>query len=159
MFRTTRALFRLARITEPDKDELIAFSRLLPGLVYERFDALYPLARALLQGLRAEGVCLHVATHWTVGMARGLLAGGGILAFISVPIFGMDATGTFEKDYVYLALKVDALPECCLVVDSDPAALARAGAAAMQTARVRDGAGVCEVLEMILKQRHVVGDG
>lgn len=146
MFRTTRALFRLVSVAEPGKDELIAFSRVLPGLVYERFDALYPQARALLEMLRVEGVCLHVATHWTVGAARGLLAGGGAAAYFAEPIFGMDATGVFDKDYVYLALKVGASPECCLVVDGDPLSLAQARAAGMHTALMQGENDFAKVL-------------
>jgi beta-phosphoglucomutase-like phosphatase (HAD superfamily) len=137
LFRTTRALFRLVGATEPAKDELITFSRVLPGLVYERFDALYPEARTALQRLRGVGMYLHVATHWTVAMAQGLLAGGGVTAFFSEPIVGMDLTETFDKDYALLALKVKSAPESCLVVDNDPQALERAHGIGMHTLLVQ----------------------
>lgn len=138
LFRTTRALFRLAGIAEPDKDELIAFSRVLQGLVYERFDGFYPQARAVLEQLREDGVSLHIATHWTTSMARGLLKGGGLSAYFSEPIIGIDVTESFDKDYAVLALKVNAAPEASLIVDSDSISLERARSAGMQTALIQD---------------------
>ena len=150
LFRTTRALFRLAQVAEPDKDELIPFSRVLPGLVLERFDALYPQARGTLERLRAEDVCLHVATHWTVGAARGLLAGGGVSKCCSELIIGIDVTEVFDKNYAYLALKVGASPECCLMVDSDLEALTQARSVGMHTVLVQGEDDLAKVLTVSL---------
>jgi hypothetical protein len=70
-------------------------------------------------------------------MAQGLLAGGGVTAFFSEPIVGMDLTETFDKDYALLALKVKSAPESCLVVDNDPQALERAHGIGMHTLLVQ----------------------
>jgi phosphoglycolate phosphatase-like HAD superfamily hydrolase len=155
LFRTTRALFRLAQVAEPDKDELIPFSRVLPGLVLERFDALYPQARGLLESLGTEGVFLHVATHWTVGAARGLLAGGGVSKCCSEPIIGIDVTEVFDKNYAYLALKVGASPESCLVVDTDPDSLERARNVRMQTVLMQSEDDLEKVLTVPLNNRFL----
>lgn len=148
MFRTTRALFRLAKIPEPEKDELIAFSRVLPKLVYERFDALYPQVQPLLEKLHTDGVCLHVATYWTAAMARGLLTGGGVLTYFSEPVLGMDVTESFAKDYDVLALKVGAAPEACLIADSDPLSLEQARQIGMHPALVQSGDDLVKIMAL-----------
>jgi FMN phosphatase YigB (HAD superfamily) len=109
----------------------------------------------LLEKLHTEEVGLHIATHWTVAAARGLLLGSGVLAYFSQPIFGMDVTCAFEKDYAYLALKVGVSPECCLVVDGDPTALGRAGDAGMRTALVERGSGLSYLLGIVLKPQEI----
>ena len=134
-----RDLFRLANAPEPDKNTLITFSRTLPDLVYARFDALYAEAPALLSELYDAGIHLHVATFWTAGAARGLLAGAGVLPCFSDPTLALDVTESFEKDYALFPLKADTSPERCLVVDANPRTLERARAAGLYTALIVDG--------------------
>jgi beta-phosphoglucomutase-like phosphatase (HAD superfamily) len=136
MFRVTRALFRRMDVVEPPKQELIAFSRILPEMVLVQFDALYPDTRELLQRLHQTGLCLHAATFWTAGMARAALVGGGVFEYFYDRITGLDTSGRFEHDYVQLALSVRTPPENCLLIDRDVSALARARAAGMQTAQI-----------------------
>lgn len=154
LFRTTRALFRLADAAEPDKDALIAFSRVLPDLVYARFDALYAEAAALLSELYVSGLHLHVATFWTAGAARGLLAGAGVPSCFSDPIIALDVTESFEKDYALLPVKAGVAPEYCLVVDANPRALERARAAGLHAAPVVDGRSLREALHNALLMPH-----
>ncbi len=150
LFRTTRALFRLANVPEPEKDALIAFSRMLPELVYARFDGLYDGAAALLETLHTAGHRLRVATFWTEGAARGLLAGAGVLPCFSAPMIALDTSQSFDKDYALLPLRIAAPPQDCLVVDANPRALERARAAGLLTALVADSHALRETLSALI---------
>lgn len=132
LFRITRALFRISRMPTPPKAELIQFSRVLPELVCSRFDALYPGTKALLHDLHRTGFCLHAVSYWTTGSTRAALVAGGVAECFGDRIFGIDETGRFEHDFLYLARKADVRPEHCLVVDRDKTARENARAAGMR---------------------------
>ncbi len=74
IFRTTRALFRLTGIPEPDKSELIALSRELPGLAAEGSDVLYPEVPEVLAELDDAGLLLGVISHAPTNQIRAVLA-------------------------------------------------------------------------------------
>lgn len=151
LFRVTRALFRLAQMPEPQKEDLAAFARVLPDLALARFDAFYDDAHVVLAELHAAGLCLHVATFWTAGAARGLLAGAGALSYFSEPMIALDVSESFDKDYALLPLKTGVPPEHCLVVDTNPRALERARAAGLNAAQVTEGQPLRQVIEAVLR--------
>jgi beta-phosphoglucomutase-like phosphatase (HAD superfamily) len=150
LFRAAHALFRLAQVPEPEKDDLIAFSRILPDLVFARFDAFYDDVGTLLAELHAAGLRLHVATYWTAGAAHGLLAGAGVLPYFTPPTIALDLSESFEKDYALLPLKTGVPPDQCLVVDANVRALERARAAGLNVARVAEGHTLRQVIEGVL---------
>jgi FMN phosphatase YigB (HAD superfamily) len=131
MFRTTRALFRLAGRPEPEAAALAALSRELPYLATRECDTLFPDVRGVVERLREAGYILGIASHATSQQSRGTLEGGGLAGFFAGPILGPDVTGHFVKNRDYY-LSAGLPPERCLVVDDSPDGILGAKAAGMR---------------------------
>jgi FMN phosphatase YigB (HAD superfamily) len=148
--RVTRALFRLAKVTEPDKDEIALLSLELPATAPAYGDALYEDARIVVKQLHGKGYQLGVVTHALAGQARAALRGANVLDYFTAPIVGMDTVEQFDKDRMYFIkaahlAKVE--PAQCLVVDTHEATLAEAKSAGMQVIRLnRDAAASDKVI-------------
>lgn len=139
LYRTTRAMFRLAGMAEPPKAELSQLSRELPGLVTWTCDAFYPDARPVVEALYRAGYILGVTTHALHEQARGLLHGARVLDHFAGPIVGADTADCYEKDRMYflkVAQMAQVAPEDCLIVDDVARYTAAARAAGMHTAQV-----------------------
>lgn len=137
--RVTRALFRLAAVPEPGMAVLEPLARELPELAGQGCHALYPEVRQVLARLHQAGYILGIASHASSGLARGLLAGGGVLDWFAGPILGPDETGRFQKDAAFY--QQSALPpEECLVIDDDPDGVHGARQAGMQALLLCRGA-------------------
>jgi putative hydrolase of the HAD superfamily len=142
-YRTTRALFRLAGVTEPEQSALMALARELPYQATRLCDTFYPDAKAVIPQLHAAGYVLGIASHTLTGQARGTLEGAGMLRYFSGPILGPDFTGEFAKNRAYYqsALRDGLPPESVLVVDDKPDGIQGAKAAGMRAVHLlREGA-------------------
>ncbi len=138
VFRTTRALFRLTGAPEPDKAELTALSRELPGLAAQNCDVLYPEVPEVLRQLDAAGLVLGVVSHSLIAQIYASLA--PVLPYFKGPIWGADNSGRFDKDverFLSTALGVSAAPENCLMLDDKQEPLLNAKRAGMQTIQIR----------------------
>jgi HAD superfamily hydrolase (TIGR01509 family) len=136
LLRTTRGMFRLAGVREPDMRTLTALSREIPGLATRRCDALYPDCRAVIEQLAADGFVLGVTSHAITVQAQGLLAGAGIRQYFSGPIVGPDTAERFQKDgtfYRFAARKAGVRPEECLTIDDTAMCVSGAKRAGMYT--------------------------
>jgi FMN phosphatase YigB (HAD superfamily) len=137
IYRTTRALFRLVGVPEPHHTEILELSRELPGLVVEGCDALFPEVRDVLKQLRAAGYILGTASNAILPQVRSTLAGGGILDEFQGPLMAADVAEQWAKDEQYyrlVALRADADPDQCLVIDDQLAPLQGARDAGLCTA-------------------------
>ncbi len=138
IFRTTRALFRLAEVPEPAHEELIALSRELPGLATEGCDALYPEVPEVLAELDGAGLLLGAISQAPTNQLRAALA--PVLRHFKLPIWGADASERFEKDierYRFAAAHAGAAPRNCLVLDDKISPLLNATAAGMHAIQIR----------------------
>lgn len=139
LYRTTRALFRITRTPEPDKQTLTALSREIPGAVTRSCDALYHDARSVIERLAGAGYTLGVTTHALSTQARGVLEGARVLAAFNGPIIGPDVADHFEKDetfYRFAMLQAGVAPEHCLTVDDSTHCILGAKAAGLHTVQL-----------------------
>jgi FMN phosphatase YigB (HAD superfamily) len=153
--RVTRALFRLAKVTEPDKDEIAALSQELPATAPACGDALYEDAHIAVKQLHSQGYQLGVVTHALAGQAQAALKGANVLDCFIAPIVGMDTVEQFDKDHMYFiktAHRAKVEPAHCLVVDTNEAALAGAKSAGMQFIRLSRDAAASDKVITNLKQ-------
>jgi FMN phosphatase YigB (HAD superfamily) len=132
MLRTTRALFRLTGISEPDLPTVTALSRELPYLATCKCDAFYPDAREMVQHLHRAGFVLGIATHATTPQTRGTLVGAGVLECFDGLLLCPDVTGRFQKDEQFF-LSSPVPPENSLLVDDSPGSISGAKASGMHT--------------------------
>lgn len=138
LFRTTRAMFRLARMPEPPKAELAALSRELPGLAARNCDALYPETAEVVRQLDDAGLVLGVISHATTPQVRAVLE--TVLVRFKGGVWGADASERFEKDeqrFRGAMLYAHAMPENCLMLDDKIAPLVNARRAGMQAIQIR----------------------
>ncbi|MEP7290825.1 MAG: HAD family hydrolase, partial [Chloroflexota bacterium] len=158
LFRTTRALFRISGVPEPEKAELTALSRELPGLAARECDALYPEAAAVLEELDAAGLVLGVISHAISIQVRATLE--SVLPYFKGGIWGADSAERFEKDvqrYQAAALHARTAPENCLMLDDKIAPLVNARRAGMHSIQIRrDAATTPYANGMILPDLHGV---
>lgn len=134
MFRTTRALFRLAHFPEPPPEEIKTLARHLLEFAPEACPALYPDVLPVLEQLFAAGYQLGIAAHAPSYQAKGILRGSQIAHFFAAPLVGPDLTEEFEKNAAFYgcAARLAAVsPENCLIVDDHPKAIGGAQAAGM----------------------------
>jgi FMN phosphatase YigB (HAD superfamily) len=132
MLRTTRALFRLTGISEPDLSTVTALSRELPYLATRNCDAFYPDSRAIIEQLYEAGYSLGIATHSITAQARGTLTGAGVIDYFQAAFLCPDVTGRFQKDEQFF--RSANLPfRNCLLVDDSPGSIRGAKAAGMHT--------------------------
>ena len=137
--RVTRALFRLAQMTEPAQSEVAALSMELPANAPSYGDALYEDARIAISQLNGKGYRLGVVTHALAGQAQAALKGANVLDCFSAPIIGVDTVNQFDKDKMFFIKAVhmaQAAAANCLVVDDSEQAISGAKAAGMVTVRV-----------------------
>lgn len=138
MFRTMRALFRLAGAAEPLKHTLTELARTLPGRAARRIDALYADAAPVLA--RLAPVCgLGVSAYFPADHTRGILEGGGALAYFDAPILTPETAERFERDSDYFLLaarRANAAPADCLLISADVRALAAAESAGLRVAPI-----------------------
>jgi FMN phosphatase YigB (HAD superfamily) len=141
LYRTTRALFRLTHIHEPERKELQALSRELPALISLHCDAVRPEVRTLVALLDKHGCQLGITSHVLENQARALLHGGQMRQHFKAPIMGVDTLGQFTHDvlcYQRVSVRSGASPQQCLIVDRALPHLEAAKAAGMQTAWLTD---------------------
>ncbi len=134
MFRTTRALFRLAQLPEPPPEDIRILAQQLLELAPEACPALYPDVLPVLEQLLAAGYRLGIASHAPSYQARGILRGSQIEHFFTAPIVGPDISEEFEKNaafYDYAARLASVSPKNCLVVDDHNKAIQGAHATGM----------------------------
>jgi FMN phosphatase YigB (HAD superfamily) len=138
-YRTTRALFRLGGVPEPEQSAITALSRELPYQVTRLCDTFYPDAKAVIPQLHAAGYVLGIASHTLTGQARGTLEGAGMMQYFSGPILGPDFTGEFAKNQAYYraVLREGLQPADVLVVDDKLDGIQGANAAGMRTVHLR----------------------
>ena len=153
--RITRALFRLAKVTEPQKDVISALSLELPSTAPAYGDAIYEDARIAVKQLHDEGYQLGVVTHALEGQAKAALKGANLLDCFTAPIVGMDTVEQFDKDRIFFIktahlAKVE--PAQCLVVDTSQEALTGAKSAGMQVIRLNRGAATNDKIITNLNQ-------
>jgi FMN phosphatase YigB (HAD superfamily) len=151
--RVTRALFRLAKVTEPDKSDLAVLSLELPATAPACGDALYDDARTAVKHLHGKGYQLGVVTHALAGQAQAALRGANILDYFAAPIVGMDTVEQFDKDrmfFIKTAHLAKVAPVQCLVVDTSEAALAGAKSAGMRVIQMKRNASESDT-EVITK--------
>ncbi len=156
MFRTTRALFRLACAPEPEKAALTALARELPALASRGHDALCPEAAKTLQALSGAGIVLGVISHRTAAQLQALLE--PVLPHFRGTIWGADNAERFDKDvprYLAAASRAQAVPGNCLVADPNRRALVQARAAGMQTLPVGHGRMLLALLDACLSREGV----
>jgi FMN phosphatase YigB (HAD superfamily) len=127
--RTTRALFRITNIPEPDRPTLTELAQNLPYLVSCRCDALYSDVKPVLERLYGAGYTLGIASYLTSVHARGILEGGDILTLFKGSILCPDLTERFSKDRDFFGtVNTD-----CIVVDAQVEGLRGAKAAGLRT--------------------------
>lgn len=139
LYRTTRALFRLVGVPEPDHAELKELVKTVPAHAPRNCDALYDDVRPVINSLHNSGYVLGIISHALVEQARATLQGGRIIHYFQGPIIGPDSIGRLCKDRVFLeyaARKAQIPPSQCLVVDDDPVVISSAGEAGMFTVQV-----------------------
>ncbi len=137
IFRTTRALFRLTGRPEPDKAELTALSRELPGLASQGCDVLYADVPTVLAQLDDAGLMLGVISHSLTGQIYASLA--PVRHHFKGAIWGADNSEHFDKDverFTAAAQFAGAAPENCLFLDDKRPPLVNARRAGMQTVQV-----------------------
>lgn len=138
IYRTTRALFRLTGAPEPDKPELTALSRELPGLAAQGGDVLYPEATEVVERLDEAGLILGVISHSLINQIHASLA--PILHHFKGPIWGADNAGRFDKDVQRFRSAADsagAALENCLMLDDKQEPLLNAKRAGMHAIQIR----------------------
>lgn len=138
-FRVTRALFRLAKVTEPEKSEISALSMELPATAPAFGDALYEDARIAVKQLHQKGYQLGIVTHALEGQARASLCGANMLDYFTAPIVGVDTVEQFDKDkmfFIKIANLAKVEPEQCLVVDNSEQAIIGAKSVGMVTVKI-----------------------
>ena len=138
LFRTTRALFRIAGVPEPSKAELTALAHELPGLAALDSDALYPEAVDVVRQLDDAGLVLGVISHAIANQVQATLV--QVLPHFKGDIWGADTSERFEKDvqrFRSAALSARAAPENCLMLDDKIAPLVNARRAGMHTIQIR----------------------
>jgi FMN phosphatase YigB (HAD superfamily) len=138
MYRTTRAIFRLASQPEPPRSELMALSRQLPQFASARCQASYSDVRKLVKTFKRNGMSLAVFAPMSAGQISGLLLGGEILNCFD-RIIGFDTVERFnyDADYWKLAvIKAKAATEKCLVVAAELDTLTDARSIGMKTALI-----------------------
>jgi FMN phosphatase YigB (HAD superfamily) len=138
-FRVTRAMFRLAGVPEPSRNEIAALSREVPTIVPRHCDALYSDVRPAIATLHAAGYILGVTSHALTGQARATLQGGGILDTFAGSIIGPDVAEQFVKDEAFFRCAIRAAGAAashCLVVDDHADAIRGAHDAGTRTAQV-----------------------
>lgn len=151
LFRTTRALFRLAKTPEPPKDELLALSRWLPGEAPRQCSALYPEVENALKQLSTSGYRLGIATSMLQSQARAILEGSAMIALFHAPVAGADTFEQFDKDVRWFrqtARLAGVHPRDCLIVDNHARSLIAAKRAGMKTVLIQRQPGQsleCEV--------------
>ncbi len=121
LYRTTRAMFRLTGTPLPERDDLSALARELPGLASENCDALYPEVRETLERLYDDKYTLGITTHALQTQARSLLFGGAVLPYFNGLIAGVDVSESYTRDEEYydlIARLAGVQPEKCLVVEN-----------------------------------------
>jgi beta-phosphoglucomutase-like phosphatase (HAD superfamily) len=135
LFRTTRALFRLAGHGEPGHDELTALARSLPGRACARIDTVRDDARARIAALKAQHYTLVVYAALSAEHIRGLLIGGTLQRDIH-DVIGLDTAERFDFDAAYwqaAALRFHVHPSGCLVIDPRADVQSHARAVGMNT--------------------------
>lgn len=131
MFRTTRALFRLAHVSEPDHDDLTALSLELPVLAMQDIHARYPDVDETIHALHDGGFTLGIATSMLTTQAQALL---GDLAGCFTRFTCVDTTGYIAKDAHFLRHALhDIPPENALLVDDSVSAILAANSLGMFT--------------------------
>jgi FMN phosphatase YigB (HAD superfamily) len=155
MYRTTRGMFRIVGVSEPDRKTIRDLSRELPGLVTRYCNALFKDSRPVIERLCAVGFVLGVTSHAISGQARGVLRGGEVLRYFSGPILGPDVVGRFQKAaYFYdcAARMAEVAPQNCVAVDDTADCIAGAKSAGMRTVHIaRMGSLVQSPAHHILK--------
>jgi FMN phosphatase YigB (HAD superfamily) len=139
LFRTTRAMFRLAGVPEPGKEEIARLAREVPGYAPRMCDTFYDDTKAVLRRLHTVGFILGIMSHALEVQARATLQGGGVLDYFQGPIIGPDTVGQFQKDrnFFIRALQVaHTAPEHCLLVDDHSAAINEAKAVGMRAVQI-----------------------
>ncbi len=100
-------------------EDPVAFSRALDVRVMSTIDARFPDARAAVEGVRAAGHLVYVATQATAANANGSLLGAGLASSVQGVFTGtsQDAPKTSRAywDRIVASLKVP--PETCVLVD------------------------------------------
>lgn len=138
IYRTTRALFRLTGAQEPDKPELTALSRELPGLAAQGGDVLYPEVPDVIARLDDAGLTLGVISHSLIGQIHASLA--PILHHFKGPVWGADNAGRFDKDvqrFQSAALSAGAELSNCIMLDDKQQPLLNARRTGMRAIQVR----------------------
>lgn len=121
LFRTTRAIFRLADRAEPPKPELTTIARQLPEQAFSSVNCAYPDAIHAMHGLNeVSATARYVFASLSGGQISGLLTGCGVRDRVGT-VMGMEWSERFRHDASYwqtalLKLKVDAAN--CLVIDT-----------------------------------------
>lgn len=144
LFRTTRAMFRLANVAEPAAEEIHRLVREIPEVATSRCDAFYPDARLVVPRLYAAGYTLGVATHAITPQARGTVTGGGMLDYFAGPFACPDAVGRFSKDEAFFSYALQAAqvaPQAAMLVDDSLDALRAARRLGMATAHILRSGG------------------
>lgn len=138
VYRTTRALFRLTGTPEPDKPELTALSRELPGLAAQGGDVLYPEVPDVLERLDSAGIILGVISHSLINQLNASLA--PVLHHFKGPVWGADNAGRFDKDverFLSAARNAQAVPQNCLMLDDKQEPLLNARRAGLHAIQIR----------------------
>ena len=147
-FRITRALFRLTGTPEPDHAELQRLSRELPEQAAQGQDTLYPDCKNVLHTLYAAGYTLGLCSGSLTARSRGLLRGGGVLAWFRGPLVGPDTAGHFRPDALIRAAVQQApvSPAQCMLVDHQAEMLAAAQEAGMTALHLQRPASALHAL-------------
>lgn len=140
IYRTTRALFRLAGAPEPDQAELSALARTLPAEAVSGCDAFYDDARPAISQLGAAGYILGIISHALADQAHSLVQSNGLTDHFQGPVIGPDSAGRFSKDgvmFAFAARQAGVTPDRCLLVDDSPQAVEDARAAGMRALHIK----------------------
>lgn len=134
--RTTRALFRLVGVSEPDITHMIVLSRELPEVVMQSCNTLYPETKTIMAALYDAKLILGVTSQMVSSQVKSLLRGGGVLDYFGGPIVGPDVVESAGEgiDFYQSSVRIaGTVPEQCLMVDCSRQRLHQAKTAGLAT--------------------------
>lgn len=127
-FRVTRALFRLAQIPEPPKEEITQLADDLIAQSPKYGDAFFPVSHDILTYLQKKSISTVILSYYPEKQIRAILSGAYIADKITL-VIGADTFEHYEMDtayFEYLLNKLQSLPHDCLYVDKQTQVLATA---------------------------------
>lgn len=150
-FRVTRALFRLAQIPEPPKQEITQVAEYLISQAPKYGDALFHDSHDLLSWLLDKNISIAIVSYYPEIQLRAILCGAQLEEKISY-LIGSDSFEQFEMDnryFEYLLNKLKSRASECLYVDNQTTVIEIATRLQMKTLQLERSMKPCSWLNQL----------